>query len=227
MLMNTKNMILSESGLLTTIGFAVKGSVDYCFEGSVFTGGAVVKWLRDNLRLITSAGETEQMAYSVEDTEGVYIVPAFSGLGAPYWDMYARGIMVGLTGKTRREHIVRAALEAIAYQVKDVLNIMEREGGSINLLKIDGGASANNFLLQFQSDILDKKILRPRVLETTALGVSFISGLGAGIYSGLEELKKLYSVNKVFSSSITQEHRDRLYRGWLRAVERAKGWENN
>lgn len=225
MLMNTKDRIISGNGLITTVGFAVKNKVDYCFEGSVFTGGAVIKWLRDNLKLISSAAESESIACSVEDTEGVYIVPAFSGLGAPYWDMYARGIIVGLTGKARREHIVRAALEAIAYQVKDVLDAMEKEGGSINLLKIDGGASANDFLLQFQSDMLDKKIVRPRVLETTALGAALISGLGAGAYKDLDELKKLYSIDRIFSSIISGERRQKLYAGWQRAVERAKLWE--
>ena len=217
MLMNTDDIKYSNNGLITTIGYSIDDDVKYCLEGSVFTAGALIKWLRDNLKIISSAKETEEMAKNVEDNSGVYIVPAFSGLGAPYWDMHARGIITGLTAKVKREHIIRASLEAIAYQVKDMYHVFEKDGGEINEMKVDGGASENNFLMQFQSDILNQKIIRPEVIETTSLGAAFMSAVGAD-YINLDKLSKMYEIDRVYEPKIDRIARDDLYKEWKRAV---------
>jgi glycerol kinase len=227
MLMNTgENIVKSDNGLLTTIAWGVDGKVEYALEGSIFIAGAAVQWLRDELKIIYSAEESETYAYSVEDTNGVYVVPAFTGLGAPYWDMYARGTIMGLTRGSTREHIVRATLESIAYQTKDVLNAMQEDSKiQLKALKVDGGASANNFLMQFQSDILDVSVNRPKSIETTALGSAYLAGLAVGFWSSKEEIKQNQNMNKEFTSNMSEEIRNKLYKGWEKAVRRALEWE--
>jgi glycerol kinase len=227
MLMNTgENIVKSDNGLLTTIAWGVDGKVEYALEGSIFIAGAAVQWLRDELKIIYSAEESETYAYSVEDTNGVYVVPAFTGLGAPYWDMYARGTIMGLTRGSTREHIVRATLESIAYQTKDVLNAMQEDSKiELKALKVDGGASANNFLMQFQSDILDVPVNRPKYIETTALGSAYLAGLAVGFWSSKEEIKQNQNMNKEFTSNMSEEIRNKLYKGWEKAVRRALEWE--
>ncbi|OPJ56020.1 glycerol kinase GlpK [Alkalithermobacter paradoxus] len=227
MLMNTgTNLVYSNNGLLTTIAWGVDGKVEYALEGSIFIGGASIQWLRDELRLIYNAQQSEFYANSVEDTNGVYVVPAFTGLGAPYWDMYARGSIVGLTRGAKREHIVRATLESIDYQTKDVLNAMQ-EDSNIELkgLKVDGGASANNFLMQFQADILDVPVYRPSVIETTALGAAYLAGLAVGFWSSKEEIKQKWSIDREFTPNMDENKRIKLYSGWKKAVKRALEWE--
>nr|WP_326126049.1 glycerol kinase GlpK [uncultured Oscillibacter sp.] len=227
LLMNTgEKLVRSQNGLVTTIAAGVGGSVQYALEGSVFVGGAVIQWLRDELRLIPSAADSEHFARSVPDSGGVYVVPAFTGLGAPHWDMYARGAILGLTRGTGREHIIRAALESIAYQTGDVLSAMEEDTGiRLRELRADGGASANDFLMQFQADIVGGTILRPVVRETTALGAAYLAGLAVGVWGGLEEIRSQWTLDRRFDPAISREERERLRRGWARAVERAKGWE--
>ena len=226
MLMNTGDKIIeSENGLLTTIAFGIDNSVKYALEGSSFIAGAAVQWLRDELKLIYTAHETEYYAGLVNDTNGVYFVPAFSGLGAPYWDMYARGALLGLTRGAKREHIVRAVLEAIAYQTKDVLYAMEKDS-KINLrsLKVDGGACANNFLMQFQSDILNVPVLRPYEKETTALGAAYLAGLAVGFWKEQGEIKRIQDIEREFRPDMEEEKRKTLYAGWKKAVERSMKW---
>ena len=227
LLMNTgEKLVRSRSGLVTTVAAGVGESVQYALEGSVFVGGAVVQWLRDELRLIPSAADSERCARKVPDSGGVYVVPAFTGLGAPHWDMYARGAILGLTRGTGRNHIVRAALESIAYQTADVLSAMEEDTGiRLRELRVDGGASANDFLMEFQADIVGRSILRPVVRETTALGAAYLAGLAAGVWSGLEEIRSRWTLDRRFEPAVSREERERLRRGWARAVERAKGWE--
>ncbi len=215
----------SESGLLTTIAWGLDGKVEYALEGSIFVAGAGVQWLRDALGLIASAGESEGIATSVPDTGGVYLVPAFTGLGAPYWDPRARGTVVGLTRGSGRAHLVRATLEAIAYQTRDVLHCFERDTGlRPDRLKVDGGATANEFLMQFQADILGIPVRRPRVLETTALGAAYLAGLAVGFWADRFALEKDAAEDRVFVPALEESKREALYRGWLRAVERARDW---
>ena len=218
LLMNTGyKPVKSKNGLITTLGACVDGKPPYVLEGSVFVGGAVVQWLRDGLQLISSADESEKCALSVEDSGGVYVVPAFTGLGAPYWDSSARGILTGITRGTSRGHIVRAALESIAYQVSDIVQSMQKDAGiKINRLAVDGGASRNNFLLQFQADILNSEVFRPEVVETTALGAAYLAGLCAGLW---KEIKP--DGGKLFSPDLDEEKRAQLLDGWHKAVQRA------
>lgn len=225
MLMNLGQTIrYSASGLITTVAWQIGREVTYAMEGSVFIAGAAIKWLRDGIKLISSAAQSEQMAMAVPDTGGVYLVPAFSGLGAPYWDMYARGVIVGLTQSVTDNHLVRAALESVAYQTRDIANLMESETGiSISFLKADGGASANRFLMQFQSDILNIPVQRSAFTEITALGAALIAGLAVGFFSKTDIDTELPDKN-VFNPTISTEKRIQLYSGWQRAVLRAREW---
>ena len=226
MLMHTgQKPVPSNNGLLTTIAWGIGGRVEYALEGSIFIAGAAVQWLRDELRIVKSAGETRELAEKVPDSNGVYVVPAFVGLGAPYWDMYARGAIVGLTRGARAEHIVRATLEAIAYQTRDVLEAMQQDAGlKLRLLKVDGGAAANDFLMQFQADILDVPVERPQTVETTALGAAYLAGLAAGFWSGQEDVAANWLLDRRFEPRMAAAERDKLYRGWRKAVERARAW---
>jgi glycerol kinase len=225
LLLNTGDKpVASERGLLTTIAWQVDGVVTYALEGSVFMGGAVVQWLRDGLGIIGSAAESETLAKSVPDAGGVYLVPAFTGLGAPYWDPYARGVLVGLTRGTTKAHIARAALEAIAYQNRDVLDVMTLEAGAERkALRVDGGAAANNFLCQFQADVLNVEVLRPAVTETTGMGAAFLAGVGAGLWK-TSDLARRWRLERRFTPSAHTTAREAGYAGWRRAVERARGW---
>lgn len=227
MLMNTgEEAVTSKNGLLTTIAWGVDGKVEYALEGSIFVAGAVVQWLRDELKIIHDAKDSEYFATQVEDNNGVYLVPAFVGLGAPYWDMYARGTIVGLTRGANRNHIIRAALESIAYQTRDVLEAMQEDSGiDLQALRVDGGAVANDFLMQFQSDILGVPVHRPEVIETTALGAAYLAGLAVGFWSGKDEISKKWNVNRIFEVEMEEERREELYKGWKRAVERSLKWE--
>ena len=225
LLMNTgKTPVRSSNNLLTTLAWRINGQPYYALEGSVFVGGAVVQWLRDEMKMISSSGETDQIAQSISDNGGVYLVPAFTGLGAPYWDMYGRGTVVGLTRGTGRAHFVRAALEAIAYQTRDVVDAMKLDADLIpEVIRVDGGASANNFLMQFQADILGTRVLRPAVIETTALGAAMMAGLAVDIWDQ-KELGKLWKADREFAPMMDGVTRLKLYQGWQRAVERARGW---
>jgi len=225
LLLNTgRAPIASTRGLLTTVAWQIDGAVSYALEGSVFIAGAVVQWLRDGLGVIATAAESEALATSVADTGGVYLVPAFTGLGAPYWDPYARGVLVGLTRGTTRAHIARAALEAIAYQNRDVLDAMAAEAGApLRALRVDGGAAANNFLCQFQADVLNVEVLRPVITETTAMGAAFLAGVGAGIWK-LDALSSRWRLERRFAPSADPALRVAGYAGWQRAVERARVW---
>ena len=220
-----EELCYSKNGLVSTIAATGPDKVQYALEGSVFVGGAVVQWLRDELHMIDSAADTEYFASKVKDTAGVYIVPAFTGLGAPYWDMYARGTIVGLTRGANRNHIIRAALESIAYQTNSVLKAMESDlGYSLKDLKVDGGASFNNFLMQFQSDITGIELFRPRIVETTAMGAASLAGLAVGVWKNQDELKAKYAVDRSFRPLIGEETRNALTAGFDRAVERSRGW---
>ena len=227
LLMNTgEKLVRSRNGLVTTIAAGLEGKVQYALEGSVFVGGAVIQWLRDELRLITEAADSEYSARKVPDSGGVYVVPAFTGLGAPHWDMYARGAILGLTRGAGRDHIIRAALESIAYQTGDVLSAMEEDTGiRLRELRVDGGASANDFLMQFQADVVGGAILRPVIRETTALGAAYLAGLAAGVWRSREEIRGQWTLERRFDPGISRAERDRLRQGWTRAVDRAKGWE--
>jgi glycerol kinase len=232
LLLNTgPTPIASAGGLLTTVAWSLPPAVgrapvvSYALEGAVFIAGAAVQWLRDGLGLITAAAETEPLARSVPDTGGIYFVPAFVGLGAPYWDMHARGTLVGLTRGTTRAHIARATLEAIAYQTRDVLDAMARESGRRPAeLRVDGGATENDFLCQFQADILGVPLLRPRVRETTGLGAAYLAGLGVGLWRGPAALRDLWRLDRRFEPAMSADRREVLYADWRRAVERARGW---
>ena len=226
LLMNTgETLRRSENGLITTIASGVNGRIQYALEGSVFVGGAVVQWLRDELHLITEASDTEYFAKKVPDSAGVYLVPAFTGLGAPYWDMYARGALVGLTRGAGRNHIIRAALESIAYQTADVLRAMEKDAGlPLRELRVDGGASANNFLMQFQSDIIGRTLRRPMIRETTALGAAYLAGLATGVWRDLDDIRSQWTLDRLYEPQMEEAERTRLYAGWHKAVERAQGW---
>ena len=226
MLLNTGHeFVESKSGLLTTVAWQLEGQKpEYALEGSVFIAGAVVQWLRDGLEIIREAGEVEALANSVASSDGVYLVPAFVGLGTPHWDAYARGTIFGLTRGSTRAHIARAALEAIAYQVKDVLEAMEADSGlPLSELRVDGGASRNNMLMQFQADILATPVLRPKVTETTALGAAYLAGIGAGVLSK-SDIDQRWALERRFVPTMSEEARQAHHKGWLKAVERAKGW---
>ena len=226
MLMNTGNRpVWSKNGLLTTMAWRIGGKPVYALEGSVFVGGAAIQWLRDELKMIGSAAETEALALSVPGTGGVYLVPAFTGLGAPWWDMYSRGTLVGMTRGTGRAHIVRAALEAIAYQSADLMDAMIRDSGKApEQLQVDGGASANGFLMQFQADITGIPVVRPQVLETTALGAALLAGLGSGVYADTTETARVWKKDLVFAPKMDEATRRLNLEGWHRAVERSLNW---
>ncbi len=225
MLMNTgTKMQLSHAGLLTTIAWGLDGKVFYALEGSIFIAGAAIQWLRDGLKLIDEAPDSEYFALKAGDSEGVYVVPAFAGLGAPYWDMYARGAIFGLTRDTGKSHLVKATLESMAYQTKDVLEAMEKDAGlSLKTLKVDGGATANNFVMQFQADILDTKVERPKIIESTAMGAAFLAGIEVGLWTQ-EEIVKNRQIDKTFEPQMDDDDRQRLYNGWKNAVKRTMGW---
>lgn len=225
-MMNTgEKLIQSKHGLLTTIAWGINGKVEYALEGSIFIGGSLIQWIRDEMKLIDSSEESEYFATRVEDNNGVYIVPAFTGLGAPYWDMCARGTIVGLTRNSNKSHIIRACLEAIAYQSKDVILAMQEDACvDIKKMKVDGGASNNNFLMQFQSDILGIEVIKSKVSESTALGAAYLAGLGVGIYSNIEEIKSMESREKVFIPTDEKEKYDAYYYTWLEAVRRSFDW---
>ena len=226
LLMNTGGKpVFSQNGLVTTIAWGLNGRVEYALEGSIFVAGAAIQWLRDEMRLIESAADSEYHAGKVSDTEGCYVVPAFTGLGAPHWDQYARGAIVGLTRGVNKNHIIRATLESIAYQVSDVLDAMRADSGiALQSLKVDGGASANNLLMQLQADILQAEVHRPVCVETTALGAAYLAGLAAGFWSGQEDVKQNWAVARTFTPSITPAARDEKLRGWRRAVGRSFHW---
>jgi glycerol kinase len=226
LLLNTgQTPVTSRHGLLTTIAWRIGGVTTYALEGSVFIAGAAVQWLRDGLGLIRSAAESEALARSVSETGGVYFVPAFVGLGAPYWDMYARGTIVGLTRGTTAAHLARATLEAIAYQSRDVLEAMVADAGiAPRRLKVDGGAAANDLLCQFQADMLDVPVLRPAVIETTGLGAAYLAGLGVGVWDSLQVLAERATIERTFVPAMDPEQRAQRYEGWRRAVERARAW---
>ncbi len=222
LLMNTGDKaVKSNNGLITTLGAGVEGEVPYVLEGSVFIGGAVVQWLRDEMGLINSSKESEDVALSVPDNGGVYVCPAFTGLGAPYWQPHARGTIMGITRGTRGAHIVRAALESIAFQVYDIARAMERDAGvEINALSVDGGASANNFLMSFQADILGANVVRPKVIETTALGAAYLAGLAVGVWSDISELKRKVCAERVFVPMMDEDKRQELLSGWAKIVQK-------
>lgn len=222
LLMNTgEQAVYSEHGLLTTIAIGLNGKVQYALEGSVFVAGAAIKWLRDEMKLIDNASDTEQIALSVPDSNGVYVVPAFTGLGAPYWDAYARGAVFGLTRGTSQAHFVRATVESLAYQTYDVLKAMETDSGiPLATLRVDGGASSNNFLMQFQADILNARIVRPEVTETTALGAAYLAGLAVGYYESIDDIRQNWKVGIEFSPEISEGKRGMLLSGWNDAVRR-------
>lgn len=222
-----EEMKLSNNGLVTTIAATSHDKVQYALEGSIFVGGAVIQWIRDELKLIYDSKDSEYFATKVKDNAGVYVVPAFVGLGAPHWDQYARGAILGLTRGANRYHIIRAALEAIAYQTKDVLVAMEKDAGiELQNLKVDGGASVNNFLMQFQADILDRSVLRPVIAETTALGAAYLAGLAVGFWANEDEVKTKWAVDGEYNPKMAGEDRDVLYAGWQKAVGRSLDWEN-
>jgi glycerol kinase len=226
MLMNTgEKFVASKAGLLTTIAWGINGRVEYALEGSVFIAGAAIQWLRDGLKILDSAPDSEYFSNKVTDTDGVYVVPAFAGLGAPYWDMYARGAIFGLTRGTSKSHLIRATVESLAYQTKDVLKAMEKDAGlKLQTLRVDGGASANNLLMQFQSDILDTAVERPNVIETTALGAAYLAGLAVGYWEA-EDIKQSWQLNKRFEPNMEDDKRQKLYSGWQKAVKRTMSWE--
>ncbi len=228
MLMNTgEEAVKSNAGLLTTIGWGLDGIVEYALEGSIFVAGAAIQWLRDEVRLVDSAPDSEYYCRKVADTDGVYMVPAFVGLGAPHWDMYARGALLGLTRGSNKAHIIRATVESLAYQTKDVLDAMEKDSG-INLaeLKVDGGACANNFLMQFQADILGVPVERPSIVETTAMGAAYLAGLAVKFWNNKDDVTNAWKLDRRFEPMMDADVRAKLYAGWLKAVECAKGWED-
>jgi len=223
MLMNTgEKAVKSEHGLLTTIAWGIDGKVEYALEGSIFVAGSAIQWLRDGLRMFRDSGESETYADRVESTEGVYVVPAFVGLGAPYWDSDVRGAVFGLTRGTRKEHFVRATLEALAYQTKDVLDAMEADSGiTLKTLRVDGGAVKNDFLMQFQSDLLNVPVERPVINETTALGAAYLAGLAVGFWKDRSEIAESWHLDRPFQPEMKQEQREKLYKGWQKAVQAA------
>lgn len=226
MLMNTgEDLIYSKNGLVTTIAWGYDGKVNYALEGSIFVAGAAIQWLRDELRIIDTAPDSEYMATQVEDTAGCYVVPAFTGLGAPHWDQYARGTIVGLTRGVNKKHLVRATLESLAYQAYDVLKAMQEDSQlELKMLNVDGGASQNNFLMQFQSDIINAPVQRPECVETTAMGAAYLAGLATGFWQDLEDVKKNRKIDKVFEPEMSDEKREELLKGWQKAVKCSYGW---
>ena len=226
MLMNTgETPVYSQNGLVTTIAWGLDGKVNYALEGSIFVAGASIQWLRDELRIIESAADSEYMAKKVKDTNGCYVVPAFTGLGAPYWDQYARGTIVGLSRGVNKYHIIRATLESIGYQVNDVLHAMKADSGiDLAALKVDGGASANDFLMQFQSDIINAPVKRPSCIETTAMGAAYLAGLAVGYWNSKEDVIKNWAVDKIFSPIMGEDERERKIKGWNKAVKYSFGW---
>lgn len=226
LLMNTGTQrVRSENNLVTGVAWGMDGKVTYAIEGSAFNAGSVIKWLRDDLRLIDSARRCDELAESVSDANGTYFVPAFTGLGAPYWDMYARGTIVGLTRGVKAEHIARSVLEAIAYQMTDLLEAMKADSGiELSELRVDGGASVSNIMMQIQANLIRTKVNRPRVVETTALGAAYLAGLAVGFWRDLEQIEAIREVERIFEPKLILEERDRLYGGWKRAVERSRGW---
>ncbi len=226
LLMNTgEKPVFSKNGLVTTIAWGIDGKVSYALEGSIFVAGAAIQWLRDEMRLIDSAADSEHMAKKVKDTNGCYVVPAFTGLGAPHWDQYARGTIVGLTRGVNKYHVIRATLESLAYQVHDVLEAMKADAGmALNSLKVDGGASANNFLMQVQSDIIDAPVNRPSCVETTAMGAAYLAGLAVGYWADKEEVIKNWTIDQTFRPQICEEERQQRIKGWEKAVKYSYGW---
>ena len=226
LLMNTgETPIFSRNGLVTTIAWGLNGKVNYALEGSIFVAGAAIQWLRDQLRFIESAVDSEYMAQKVSDTNGCYVVPAFTGLGAPHWDAYARGSILGLTRGVNKYHIIRATLDSIVYQTNDVLSAMASDSGiALSALKVDGGASANNYLMQTQADISDAPVLRPACVETTAMGAAYLAGLAVGYWAGTEEIRKNWCVDRRFAPNIPDSLREKRIRGWKKAVECSLGW---
>lgn len=220
LLMNTgEKVVKSNSGLITTIAASYNGKIQYALEGSIFIGGAVIQWLRDELRMLKNAAESERYATAVEDSNGVYIVPAFVGLGAPYWDAYARGTITGLTRGAKKEHIIRAALESMAYQTYDVLKAMEEDSGSkLQVLNVDGGACTNNFLMQFQADVLNTPVVRPEVIETTALGAAYLAGLAVGYWKDIDDISSNCKSARSFTPDMEEEKRSKLVKGWHKSV---------
>lgn len=227
LLMNTgTEAVVSEHGLVTTIAASTEKGVEYALEGSVFVAGASIQWLRDGLRMLKSAAQSEEYAKEVSDTDGVYVVPAFTGLGAPYWNQYARGTVVGITRGCKKEHFIRATLESIDYQVYSVLRAMEKDTGhKLTSLKVDGGASANDFLMQFQSDIIKSDVMRPACIETTALGAAYLAGLAVGFWKDRQEIRENWQLSKTFSPSMEEEKRRHLLHGWNKAVRAALAWQ--
>ncbi|TVT28786.1 glycerol kinase GlpK [Salinicoccus cyprini] len=227
LLMNTgTEAIKSDNGLLTTIAYGIDGKVKYALEGSIFVAGSAIQWLRDGLRMFNNSAQSESYAKRIESTEGVYMVPAFTGLGAPYWDSEARGAIFGLSRGTEKEHFVRATLESLAYQTKDVLDAMQKDSNiELETLRVDGGATANDFLMQFQADLLDTKVERPEVLETTAVGAAYLAGLAVGFWQSTDELKKVSETDSVFEPEMEQEQRDSLYDGWQVAVKATQAFK--
>ncbi len=226
LLLNTgEKPIFSKNGLVTTIAWGIDGKVNYALEGSIFVAGASIQWLRDQMRLIDSASDSEYMANKVNGTHGCYVVPAFTGLGAPHWDQYARGTIVGITRGTNKNHIIRATLESVAYQVCDVIFAMEADANTkLHSLRVDGGASANNFLMQFQADMINVPVIRPACVESTALGAAFLAGLATGFWKDKEELLSKIGIDRKFEPSITEEEREKKLKGWNKAVKYAYGW---
>ena len=226
LLMNTgEKPVKSDNGLVTTIAWGLGGKVNYALEGSVFVAGASIQWLRDEMRLIDSSEDSEYMAMKVEDTNGCYVVPAFTGLGAPYWDQYARGTIVGITRGVNKYHIIRATLESMAYQVRDVLDVMEKDSGIVlSLLNVDGGASTNDFLMQTQADFCNVRVERPKCVETTALGVAYLAGLAVRFWNSIEDIKGSRSIDRVFTPNLCEEVRKEKIRMWKKAVKYAFGW---
>ena len=226
LLMNTgTKAVRSNNGLLTTIAASTQEETQYALEGSVFVAGAAVQWLRDEMRMVRTAGQTEEYCTAVEDTGGVYVVPAFAGLGAPYWDQYARGPIVGVTRGTNKEQFIRATVESMAYQVHDLIESMEQDSGlCLKQLRVDGGACANNFLMQFQADILNSQIVRPECIETTALGAAYLAGLAVGYWKSKDEIRKNWKISRSFANAMEADRRERLVKGWKRAVKCALCW---
>ena len=226
LLMNTGTKpVFSDNGLITTIAWGLDGEVNYALEGSIFVAGAAIQWLRDEMRLVDSSPDSEYMASKVKDTNGCYVVPAFTGLGAPHWDQYARGTIVGITRGVNKYHVIRATLESLAYQTYDVLKAMEADSGiKLSALKVDGGASANDFLMQTQADIINAPVNRPCCVETTAMGAAYLAGLAVGYWSSKEEVRHNWSIDQKFYPSITEETREQKIKGWNKAVKYSYGW---
>jgi glycerol kinase len=226
LVMNTgKEAVRSQNKLLTTVAWKIGNEINYALEGSVFIGGAAIQWLRDGIGILDHASESEKLATSLSDNDGVYFVPALAGLGAPHWDQDARGAFFGITRGTTVAHMTRAALEAIAYQVYDVLKAMEKDSGKpTQELRVDGGATANNFLMQFQADLLGCEIKRPQIIETTAIGAAFLAGLAVGFWQSQEEIQSLWTADRSFTPSMEENHREKLIHFWQKAVSRAKNW---